>query len=179
MPYIPKNKIKTGLYTDGNLLFPRFKDKDSNIYIGFYYELYNGKYYSGKDQNDPSTKEIFPADKNLNQVVNNSKIPYSPLFPTEQDYKNGIFVRCFSIRRNQPIFTEIEKTTYKQIENREEGSPWQLYRVFSLTWELTGDINKVAQTNKNIVQIIEQREKAQGLGLYLKENWTQYYKSNP
>ena len=52
MPYIPKNKIKTGLYTDGNLLFPRFKDKDSNIYIGFYYELYNGRYYSGKDQND-------------------------------------------------------------------------------------------------------------------------------
>ena len=76
-------------------------------------------------------------------------------------------------------FTEIDKNTYKQIENREEGVPWQLYRVFSLTWELTGDINKVAQTNKNIVQIIEQREKAQGLGLYLKENWTQYYKSNP
>ena len=74
---------------------------------------------------------------------------------------------------------EIDKNTYKQIENREEGVPWQLYRVFSLTWELTGDINKVAQTNKNIVQIIEQREKVQGLGLYLKENWVQYYKANP
>jgi len=179
MAYIPKNKIKTGLYTDGNPLFPRFKDQNSNLYIGFYYALYNGKFYSGKNQNDPTTKEIFPASENLLQNVTNTKIPYSPLLPTEQDYKNGIFVRCFSIRRNQSIFTEIDKDTYKQIENREEGVPWQLYRVFSLTWELTGDINKVAQTNKNIVQIIEQREKAQGLGLYLKENWIQYYKEKP
>ena len=46
----------------------------------------------------------------------------------------------------------------------------------SLTWLLTGDINQVAQSNKNTTDITEQREQAFGLGIYLKENWVQYYK---
>jgi len=48
-----------------------------------------------------------------------------------------------------------------------------------LFWVLTGDINQVAQTNKNMTELAEQREQAFGLSIYLKEDWTQYYKANP
>jgi hypothetical protein len=56
---------------------------------------------------------------------------------------------------------------------------WRTNKPFSLFWKLTGDINQVAQTNKNITELTEQREKVLGLSLFLKEDWTQYYKEKP
>jgi hypothetical protein len=43
---------------------------------------------------------------------------------------------------------------------------------------LTGDINQVAQTNKNVTEFTEQKEKVEGLSVYVREDWTQYYKEN-
>lgn len=180
MSYIPKNKIQTGLYTTG---LDYVVASTKQYYSGSYYKLYNGKTYSGINQNDPTTQELIftPASTGGIEDFNDLKerklsINYNPLLPTPQDYKNGVFTRYFSIRRNQLLFTEINNNTYKLFQQQDSQVPWQLYRVFSLSWELTGNINKVAQTNKNITEIVEQREKAVGLGLYLKENWTQYYK---
>lgn len=172
MAYIPKNKIQTGLYTNGGEYALASNQQE---YIGPYYKLYNGKTYSGINQNDPTTQEIVNFEPNSSPISSPIFI-YNPLLPTPQDYKNGVFTRYFSIRRNQLLFTEINNNTYKLFQQQDSQVPWQLYRVFSLSWELTGNINKVAQTNKNITEIVEQREKAVGLGLYLKENWTQYYK---
>jgi hypothetical protein len=154
--YIPKNKIQTNLYTSGGeytLL------SSGQNYIGYYYKLYNGKYFTGRTPNDSET------------------IPYNPLLPTEQDYQVGEFTRYFNIKRNQAIFTEISKDTYNKFQQQDPQVPWRSYKVFSLSWLLTGDINQVAQTNKNITELTEARERAFGLGLYLKENWTQYYRN--
>jgi hypothetical protein len=175
MAYIPKNKIQTNLYTSGGeytLL------SSGQNYIGYYYKLYNGKYFTGKTPNEPNSEEII-AEVYIDSGGNNFPliVPYNPLLPTEQDYQIGEFIRYFNIKRNQAIFTEISKDTYDKFKQQDPQTPWRSYRVFSLSWQLIGDINQVAQTNKNITELTESREQVFGLGLYLKENWTQYYKN--
>lgn len=179
MTYFPKNKIQTNLYTPGGEFILALTQTE---YIGYYYKLYNGKYYTGRTPSTPNTEELFfltlsppPVDSGASLT---KIIPYSPILPTPQDYKNGVFIRYFNLKRNQPIFTEIDKDTYQKFQQKDSQVPWKTYKVFSLFWELTGDINKVAQTNKNITELAEQREKALGLSLYLKKDWTQYYKAN-
>ena len=177
MTYIPKNKIKTNLYTSGG----EFTLVSSGeIYVGFYYKLYDGKYFTGKTPNDPNIKELIklnnPPDPAGIPTLLPISIPYNPLLPTEQDYQVGEFTRYFNIKRNQAIFTEISKDTYNKFKQQDPQVPWRSYRVFLLSWQLTGDINQVVQTNKNITELTEQREKVLGLGLFLKEDWTQYYK---
>lgn len=180
MAYIPQNKIQTNLYTSGNEFTYLNSDR---IYVGYYHKLYNGKYFTGATPNFPDKIEIITVKgKSLSDYANSigdgfmSPIPFSPILPTEQDYSNGEFIRYFSIKRNQSIFTEIDKNTYTQFQKQSPDVLWRLYRVFSLFWKLTGVIEEVAQVNKNIVELTEQREKALGLGLYLKENYIQYYK---
>jgi len=179
MAYIPKNKVQTNLYTEGNeYIYASSKTK----YVGYYYKLYNGKIFSGTTPNYPDTKELIPyispniKDRSKNSVLN--LIPTSPLFPTPQDYKNGEYIRYFVVKRNEPIFIETTKAEHDKYKNKDSSSYWRLYKPVSLFWQLTGEISQVAQTNKNITELIEQREQVFGLGIYLKENWTQYYQVN-
>ena len=183
MAYIPKNKIQTGLHTPGGeYVFV----SDEQSYIGSYYKLSNGKIFSGENLNDPTSKELQPVDPieydvgHIGEDNENTSFPTSsPLFPTPQDYKNGEFIRYFICRRNQSLFFEIDKTVFNKYKQKNLNISWKIYKPFSLFWVLTGDVNQVAQTNKNVTELIETKEKVLGLSLYLKENWTQYYKSNP
>jgi hypothetical protein len=180
MAYIPQNKIKTNLYTPGG----EFTYLNSNqIYIGYYHKLYNGKNFTGATPNVTDKREIIAVKGQSVSDYDNfigdgaaPSIPYSPILPTQQDYSNGEFTRYFSIKRNQPIFTEIDKNTYTQYQKQSPDVLWRLYREFSLSWKLTGTVEEVFLVNKNIVELTEQREKALGLGLYLKEDYIQYYK---
>ena len=176
MTYIPKNKIITGLTTSGTEFV--YKDNPANYYSGPYYKLYNGKFFTGQNQNAFGSKEIIkpPDSKTSPGASVSNSIPQSPLFPTEQDYKKGVFTRYFIVKRNESIFIEIEKKVYDKYTQRSSQVPWQLYKPVSLPWELIGDINKVAQINKNMTILAEQKEQAFGLSLYLEENWIQYYK---
>jgi hypothetical protein len=55
--YIPKNRIKTNLYTSGD----EFTIKGTEqIYSGFYHILYTGKYFTGKTQNELPISELVP-----------------------------------------------------------------------------------------------------------------------
>ena len=182
MAYYPKNKIKTNLYTNGN----EFVTLISNInYTGPYHKLYNGKYFSGKTPDDPNSLELASIQSSSDVIYNDSIIKTnliissSPLLPTPQDYKNSEFIRYFIIKRNEPIFTEVTKKEYDKYKNKQPDVYWRLFKPFSLIWHLTGDINQVAQTNKNITELTEQREQAFGLSLFLKEDWIQYYKEKP
>jgi hypothetical protein len=180
MAYIPKNKIQTNLHTGIGTPTLNFATSNGEGYVGPYYKLYNGKYFSGRTPNDPNTQELFPVAPDGLPLRGNKTTPtfYSPLLPTPQDYQNGEFVRYFICRLNQPLFIEINKTTFDKYKQKDPTISWKLYKPFSLFWVLTGDINQVAQTNKNITELTEQNEKVDGLSIYLKEDWTQYYKSN-
>jgi hypothetical protein len=183
MAYIPKNKIKSNLYTQGGEFI---YVSNNEGYAGDYHELYNGKFFTGKTPNSANIKELkrstpIQPTNAPTSLLSDPPPPNTslPLLPTSQDYKNGEFVRYFICRRNQPLFVEINKATFTQYVQKDSTVSWRLYKPFSLFWVLTGDINQVAQTNKNVTEFTEQKEKVEGLSVYLKEDWTQYYKSNP
>ena len=84
MPYIPKNRIQQNLYTAGGEFY--IPEVDSN-YIGFYYKLYDGKLYTGKNPDDKPNYNLIPIqeDSNLNSLTPTS-ISFSQDFET---YKYG------------------------------------------------------------------------------------------
>jgi len=53
--YIPKNRIKPNLYTPGDELMD-IQTKD--IYFGYYHTLWNGKIFSGKNQNEKNKIQL-------------------------------------------------------------------------------------------------------------------------
>ena len=53
--YIPANRIKPNLYTRGN---EYMRKSSRENYIGFYYSLWNGKFFTGKTQNDKPNEEL-------------------------------------------------------------------------------------------------------------------------
>jgi hypothetical protein len=185
MAYIPKNKIKTNLYTVGG----EFVYKSNGfVYIGNYHKLYDGKFFTGSTPNEPNKQELIKLASGLpdnftnslesTDVIKKPLIPYSALQPTLQDYKNGEFTRYFIVKRNELIFTEVDKKEYDKYKNKQPNVYWRLFKPISLFWRLTGIPYDVAQTNKNITELVEQREQAFGLSLYLDENWIQYYRED-
>ena len=179
MAYYPKNKIQQNLQTDGTIYktIPNYNN-DGPFYSGYYYKLYDGKTYTGKYPGDGLNEELISTDDPTlpppPKSINTSNIP--PLYPTPSDYKLGVFTRYFSVKRNQAIFEEISSDQYKLFQQRKPGIPWSSHKVFLVSWELTGDKDKVGRTNKNIVELTEQKEQVLGLGLYLKEDYLKYYK---
>ncbi len=63
--YIPKNRIKTNLYTSGGEYMIKKTNKE---YIGFYHTLYTGKAYTGKTQNDKPIQELIVL-KNIEEEI--------------------------------------------------------------------------------------------------------------
>ena len=53
---------------------------------------------------------------------------------------------------------------------------WQLYAPFNLPWQITGDKEQVARTNKNIVELTSKRLQLPKFGDYLNNNYLKYYK---
>ena len=73
--YFPKNKIKTNQYTRGGEYQFDIDDPDSDLeYVGFYYKLYTGEIYSGKNPDDPTTELLIPIDFN-NPETNSPTLP--------------------------------------------------------------------------------------------------------
>ena len=65
--YIPKNKIKTNLYTRNNEFQYLSNGKE---YIGYYHKLHTGKFYTGKTPNDKPVEEIIKSPNNEAQWNN-------------------------------------------------------------------------------------------------------------
>lgn len=63
--YIPKNRIKTNLYTPGNEFILK---SDKSNYIGDYYSLYTGKFFTGKTPNNPPNVEIIKQSVKMDGV---------------------------------------------------------------------------------------------------------------
>lgn len=96
--------------------------------------------------------------------------------PTKEDYSLGEFRRYFCKKRNQLIYIEIDKSQYDKLVNQNPQIYWQMYKPFFLTWQLTGDKQTVAKTNKNVVELKSKRERLPKLGDYLKHDYIKYYK---
>ena len=57
--YIPKNRIKTNLYTPGNEFSVKTTAKN---YSGYYHKLYTGEIFTGKNPNDSNKVELVPFE---------------------------------------------------------------------------------------------------------------------
>jgi len=187
--YIPKNKIQTNLYTSGEYI-----DSLRNEYTGYYYKLYNGTFFTGRYPGEiPNSVQLYPNIEGPTYSVD-EKADTFKLFPTPNDYVIGYFTRYFIKRRNQLLYFELDKDSYTNFLNGKDlqntvvnpqglafvQPPTQslkaLYMSFTLKWLLTGDKNNVATVNQNLVKLAEDQNKILGLGVFLKENYTKYYK---
>lgn len=203
--YYPKNKIITNLYTNGNELV--YKNTD-NFYVGYYWETYEGKLYSGKSpenlpnielekiQNFESRAQILPnksqlnindgpqlEDKNIQTYIKLKKIPkkpknipfniYNP--PNVDDYKAGFFIRYFLVRNNESQFLELNKEIFTKIKNKDPEWRWELYTPFTLKWLLTGDKEKVYQSNKKITLLTEVNLMKNNFASFLQNNFLKYF----
>ena len=108
------------------------------------------------------TKKVFP-------------VIYSSTIPTSQDYQIGEFRRYFAKKTNEIIYLEINKDTYDKITNQDPQIEYALYLSFYIDWQLTGDEQQVARTNKNVVELAMVKQKLPKFNLYLKEDYTKYY----
>jgi hypothetical protein len=168
--YFPKNKIKTGLYSSEN----EYVTANGQNYIGPYWKTSNGEYYTGDSPNAVPNERIYPK-VSPSSIYN--PIPVETIMPTEDDYKLGEFQRYFTRRRNQPLFSEVTKTTYNNISQGKINITAN-YKLFNLSWKLTGDIINTYQVNISMVQLVEQKDNLDGLSNFL-NNYIQYYRYTP
>jgi len=195
MPYYPKSQIQVDLYTKGKQLRVVSSKKE---YIGYYWKTSKGGYFSGRNPYDGSPVDleiipITPASKfntkvyeKGNEVYNSIKevdpsqvllLPsYVKPLPTKDDYTIGNFTRFFTKRNNENLYIETSKKIFNKIKQKNKSYDYNSYLAFSLSWKLTGDKNKVLSANQNTVLIIEQKQNIKGLGLYLKNNYLEFYK---
>jgi hypothetical protein len=203
MSYYPKTKIQTNLFSNGELI----KISDLSSYIGPYYKLSTGQRYIGATPQarrypdeliDPSEltsiptqglfteiQTSFSSTSSINTYVQNLKeIPTTKIVPTpfypepnSQDYEIGYFPRYFAKQVNALKFIEINKKTFENMSSHNDQYLWQLYKTTSLPWQISGDIEKVLNTNRKIVKL-EEKNGFNGLSLFLKENYLQFYQGS-
>lgn len=218
--YIPKNRVKTNLYTPGNEFI--YKGSGDN-YTGHYHQLYTGKYFTGKTPNDKPIVEILKGGAETDNIweatandpsegsgfvqyasnydgfvpnrsetdmqdldtyhkikkTNFSDVKLLPQQfyprPTEDDYNLGVFTRYFVVKINEEIYIEVNKDTFTKINKQDPKWSHEMYIPFKIQWTLTGEKQQVFNTNKSIVNLQESRLKRQGLSLFLKMNFIQFY----
>ena len=201
--YIPKNRIKTNLYTRGDEYV--IKSNGEN-YIGFYYSLFNGTFFTGKTQNDLPTEEIIKTSSSTEDILrltsenlvfqryasnyvynrlSNINVSLTKLIPqqsyplpTKDDYLLGSFTRYFAVKVNELQYLELDLPTFQKLKKRDNNWMWEMYTIFSIQWTLIGDQEEVARANKNQILIAEQNNKRLGLNIFLRRDYLKFYQES-
>jgi len=206
MSYYPLSQVKINLYTDGSE-FIKKSDKLPYIGFYWQTssgKFYSGK--TPNDSNTieiirilfaPLDLNAFPQNKDnkaqLTTILNSFEAEqypkYSPelsrtqplyILPTvtDQNYQQGYFTRYFCKKTNEFTYLEIDKDTYDKLKKKDPKILYQLYKPFELKWQLVGDKEMVYKINKNLVDIVIRDQQMYLFNKYLKENYTQFWKSN-
>ena len=200
--YYPQSQITPNLYTNGEEFVYK---TNLSPYKGYYFKTSKGEYFTGRNQNDlpnelliqqqiPNNPNLDTSNPTIQTFLNQdydenvltyitlktpnsiSTLPqYSPELPTQQDYQNGEFRRYFAKKTNELTYVEINKSTYEKLISKDPTIEYALYFGFNIPWQLTGDKQKAAQTNKNMVEIAMKRQQLYKFNLYIKEDYTKYY----
>lgn len=195
--YFPKSQIKTNLYTNGGEYILSTTREE---YKGYYYELANGKKYTGKSTQDKPNilllipniiqnfslaalsgddileDNIYTIDESPSKSLPTRSLPlYNPTLPTDKDKSLGVFSRYFCKKTNELIYLEIDKQTYSSLNSRSSTIAWDLYTPLTTLWYIKGDKEKTYKANKGLISLIEQRQQWYGFSKYLKEDFLKYY----
>jgi hypothetical protein len=96
--YIPKNRIITNLKTNQG----EFVYKDTNTpYNGFYWKSYDGKFFTGKNQNDPPINEIVKP-VNSDTTLNPKNLPTVKINDVLNDTSNFDYISLKDINYFDP-----------------------------------------------------------------------------
>lgn len=193
--YYPKSQIQTDLYTKGEQL-QLVSSKEE--YIGYYWKTSKNEYFTGRNPQDgsplklelipvalPSTLSTITIEQN-NKVYNTlknidtSKTLLVPLYYkpslTQEDYEIGYFTRYFAKKQNQNLYIEVNKDTFNKLKTKNESYDYKSYLIFELNWQISGNKDRVQQTNKKIISSTERRLRIEGLTSYLNFNYLEFYK---
>tara|TARA_R110000803_G_C11972053_1_gene319828 strand:+ start:1411 stop:2061 length:651 start_codon:yes stop_codon:yes gene_type:complete len=203
MPYYPKNKVQTNLYSNGTDLI---KALTLELYTGPYYKISSGKTYVGANPNsqrypeelisidalvpeetEDIVNEVTYNDTSENNIIVSTYIgnlknepqrqliplPFYPK-PTKEDYKRGYIARFFAKQINDYSFIEINSLTYKNLNSKNSKYLWELYYVAEIQWQIKGDATQVYETNERLVYIQENKD-FKGLSQFLRKNYIKYY----
>lgn len=204
MPYFPKSRIQTNLYTAGGEYIVA---STGEHYIGPYYKLFNGLVFTGKTPYDGVSKRLYPEydggkditnvpidqqltflnseSDNYNKILNKGKISleiYPPQYikpkPTSTNYQLGEFTRYFFKKRNELIYIETNEENYNNAIKNKKGSIYALYKPFKLNWKLTGNEKEVCRINTSIVLLKQKKDNLPKLSLFLKNSLEFYIPNN-
>lgn len=191
--YYPANRIKPNQYTDGGTL--NYQGKE---YVGYYYETFDGKLFTGKTPTDPAGNLPLTRTENIDSrstVVNAETVgkdsdvqltlltPYYPK-PTPEEYAKGYFTRYFAKKVNeQENIIEISKENYIRMKEGKVSLEDYLYQVTDLFWQISGPlyndrVNKqypvagIVDTNKRLVEI--KNKTFPGIKDYIGTEYTKY-----
>lgn len=195
MPYFPKNRVVSNLFTQGAELIVEATGQE---YRGYYFKTYTGQFFSGKTPQDKPNRRLIAVEdagvsiNNLEQQIlflNNDSDVYNQtkelkgvnlditnqipqpvsIAPPESAYQIGEFMRYFYKKRNELLYLETTKEHYNNtLENKSEGT-YTLYRPFKLIWKVTGTPKEVFNVNNNIILLTERNQNLVGLRKYLND----------
>ena len=120
--YIPKNKIITNLYSENNDLVYK---SNNQVYKGYYYKTYQGKYFTGKNPDDKPNKELIYVEPTETDFVLNSpqtKIAYTDAPTIFEDINTPGYDERMIIDYAQLKEINLNKSTYKNL-------PFQHYPI--------------------------------------------------
>tara|TARA_Y100000361_G_C11140050_1_gene334487 strand:- start:54 stop:944 length:891 start_codon:yes stop_codon:yes gene_type:complete len=96
--------------------------------------------------------------------------------PTEDEYEVGEFQRYFVKRINENKYIELSFDDFQLYTKFSPLVQFELYTPIQIPWELTGQLSKVKETNKNIVKSAEKELKITGFDQYFKGKYDQYFR---
>lgn len=194
--YYPKSQLKSNLFTNGGEYILSTTREE---YKGYYYKISTGKYFTGKNPNQPPNIEIIsiqsPIQTNQSpfnppleitlepDTTYNTNIPYqirtipqfNPIPPTPTEKQNGQFTRYFCKRNNELKYIEIDLDTYTLLSTQSSQIAWDLYTPSSLVWQIQGDKNTVYASNQSSVHLVEKTQTWHGFSQYFKGDFLKYY----
>lgn len=196
--YYPKSQIVTDLYTNGDKY--ALQSTPNIPYTGYYYVVSTGEIFSGKNPNDGISKRLVTLSTKEYSSVTTSEVndfsylssdydiirqqngkPQSPSSLLEPKYikptpQYPSFTRYFVKKTNELRFIETSSDIYNKILSKDNKYNWPIYIPFTILWTTNGESTiTVAQINKNIVSLEEQRKKLYGLSNYFK-NYSEFYR---
>lgn len=189
--YYPKSQIKPNLYTNGGeyALFTTGKE-----YVGYYYKVSNGQFYTGKNPNqEPNIlltplqplgtvnplilpPQIITLQNPISTTLPLRNIPiFNPNPPTQQEQQNGQYTRYFCKRNNELKYIEIDLNTFTLLSTKSPQIAWDLYTPASVLWQIQGDKNTVYASNQASVSSIEKKLQWYGFSQYFQGQFLKYY----
>lgn len=138
---------------------------------------------------EPSLDEINPVseinplqDSNfIYSTITNSKgkkqlIPqFHYAQPTLEDYKIGEFQRYFCKKTNETIYQEISVDYYTKLKTQDTSVVYTLYIPIKIPWTIVGTFPSVYNINKNIVKLVERKQKWEGFSKYFRGEFLKYH----